>query len=134
MKKTTIKMILVLFLGFTGAAVAQSKSTKIFTPSAHSLSTLAPEKIAEKNNIVASLITGKLNEVNAYGLTFHNNGTTSLSFSWTLKDPDGKVVSSSTITINGGQTIYPMSAADANLSFPANGRKVSDYSIEINFK
>jgi hypothetical protein len=85
--------------------------------------------------IVAYLLSGKLNETTAFGLSFHNNSAAPLSFSWTVKDQDGKVIASSTTTVGGGQTIYPMNAgADPNLSFAANGHKVSDYTIDMNFK
>lgn len=133
MKKITIPL-LAGFIALSSVAFSQSIQDNKFTPAGNTALSLGFVKISEKNSITASLFSGKVNGADAFGVQLSNSSNGELSFSWVIRDKNGKaVLESKGTTLGAGQAISALQTD--GLSFPLSpGQLPGDFSIEINIK
>jgi archaellum component FlaF (FlaF/FlaG flagellin family) len=127
MKKIFTPFLIFCFTVFSSTAfcqqpcVAQNKSLTAIT---------------EKQNISVSYFSENVATRPMYCLNFQNNGKTAITFSFTLKDKNGEVVSTESLTLAPGQSLNGMDNPSYNKSMIiplADDQNPSDFSVELTF-
>ena len=92
--------------------------------------------IAQEQNICISCFSENVATRPMFCLNFQNKGTTAVKFSFIVKDKNGEVISTESLSLAPGQSVNGFDNVSYNQSMViplADGQSSSDFTVELTF-